>query len=101
MSGAATKKKIVTTVQIVLDVVHDEDLSPQQVAIVAASTAHDAVVWTDDPELSRATDGVETPVGLVSATVLASRPRDEGEAPVATEDADARLPKLSWARRGP
>ena len=69
--------KRVTTVQIVLDVVHAEDLAPIDVARLAANDVCNALTWTDDPELRRATDGVEAPITIVVSKVLASRTYEE------------------------
>jgi hypothetical protein len=66
--------KLLTTVQIVLEIAHDEDFAPADVARVAADVARDAIAWTDNLELNRAIEGVEDPVRVVSAIVIASPP---------------------------
>ena len=71
-------KKLVTTIQITFEITHDEDLDPLDVAHIAASTACDAIVWTDHTRLSRATDGVETPVRTIVSAVVGSRSYEEG-----------------------
>jgi hypothetical protein len=68
----ADMKKIVTTVQITLDVIHDEDLDSTRVALLVGNIACDAITWADDPDLKRATDSVENPVRVVSAVALAT-----------------------------
>lgn len=70
-------KKLVTTVQITLAITHDEDLAPSDVVILAGDIARDAIVWTDNTRLSRATEDVKTPVEIVSATALSSRAYEE------------------------
>jgi len=66
-------KKLVTTIQLVLDIVHDENFTPADVARVAADVARDAITWTDNRELDRAIEGVEFPARVISAIALASR----------------------------
>lgn len=60
-------KKLVTTVQFVLDVVHAEDVAPIDVARVAVDIAHDAM-WRN-----------KVPIAIVSASALATRTYVEGE----------------------
>jgi len=66
--------KLITTIQLVLDIAHDEDFAPADVVRAAADVTRDALTWTDNRELDRAIEGVERPVQVVSATVLVSRP---------------------------
>lgn len=76
-------KKLVTTVQFVFDVVHDESIAPTDVARLAADIAHDAIVWTTHPGLEHAIDDTvrrnEVPIAIVSASVIATRTYVEGE----------------------
>lgn len=75
--------KLVTTVQFVFDVVHDETLAPLDVARLAADIAHDAIVWTSEPGLARAIDDTvyrnEVPIAILSSCALGTRPYVDGE----------------------
>lgn len=51
-----------------------EMLDPADVARVAVDVASEAITWTDNLELNRAIEGVEDPVRVVSAIVIASPP---------------------------
>lgn len=67
----------ITTLQITLDIVHRDEIDPTDVAVDVADTAHDAVAWTEWPELFQdigwahrvGGDGV----GIVSSTALGTR----------------------------
>ena len=76
-------KKLVTTVQFVFDIVHDESIAPIDVARLAADNAHDAIVWTTHPELEGAIDETvnrgEAPIAIVSSSVVNTRPYVHGE----------------------
>lgn len=68
--------KRITTIQVVFDIIHDDDvLDSSEVARIAAADACNALVWTDNSDLKRATDDIETPIVVVSSTVLSTGPR--------------------------
>jgi hypothetical protein len=81
----------VTALQITLDVIHRGESDPTDVALDVADTAHDAVVWTEWPELFQdigwahrvGGDGV----GIVSSTALGTRDY-EGDGARAYDDKD-------------
>ena len=66
--------KRLTTVHVILDIIHDGSLKPDDVARIAGDVARDAVVWTDNEDLKRATEDIETPVTLIAATAYNSTP---------------------------
>jgi len=72
----------ITTIQIVLDVVHGDDVDPVEVARHAGDIAHDSIVWTEWPELANTLDVAYASGGqgvdVVSATVLATRDYESG-----------------------
>jgi hypothetical protein len=68
-----------TRIQITLDITHDDDIgvvTPAELARRAGEISQDAITWTDDADLKRATDGIESPVVVVRSVALVTRDPD-------------------------
>ena len=75
----------ITALQITLDVVHRDEIDSTDVALDVADTAHDAVTWTEWPELAKDIDWAHRVggdgVGIVGSTALRTRDCDGSARP--------------------